>query len=154
MSKGQKVIELWQELESIIGGKSLIEELRSMPMSELDLKLQSDDLKQILTRIPEYLRLKNMARFEKMRQFKEIKRKLKETDGFIMLSLDNNEYKNKEMREAALYTNEAHMAQAERMDKLEVELEGLQEEYWIYKTLESNLKSLADLKVQELRSLG
>jgi len=134
--------------------KSVLEEIKSMKINELDLKLGSEDLKQILLRIPEYLRIKNMSYFEALRKMKDLKRRLKEVDGNIVLGLDSREFKNKEMREAALFTHSDHLRVQELLDNAEIEVERLRENYWIHKSLESNLKSLAELRTQELKSLG
>ena len=133
--------------------QQLLEEIKNMSVSELDIELDGEKLQKILFSLPAKISALNMEFFEKKREMRGRQRVLQLLESSIMLGLDSAIYKNEAMRSAGVKIDPKYRKAKEDVDIAELAVEELEQRIWVYRHLESNVKAVTDLRTQELRTL-
>ena len=133
---------------------TIIRSILDLKISDLDLKLNSDELETILLKIHEKIRLLNLDYFETKKKMFESKRQLDFYEGQCVLSFTKEENKNDSTRKAVIMTNQHYMNLRREVEELQAELEMRDQVLWSYRHAESNFKCVAELRMQEMRTLS
>jgi hypothetical protein len=127
------------------------ESLKALQITELDLTVDSTELQTALLRVPEVIRVLNLKFFEIKREKIKQERKLERYKASIILNLDQKEYRNEQKREAAVVDDKSFTTQQDKVDELSIILEEVEQQLWSYRHFESNLRSVAELRIREMK---
>lgn len=132
-----------------------LKELKGVSIDELDFKLDSNELVNTLVqKAPALIRDLNMQLLQEKQNLKASKRisELLKAQLLIFLNGDKEKSKNAEIRDAYCLQDVGFVESLNEIDRIEFKVTELEQEVWIYRTLESSLRAVTELRIQEMRA--